>query len=472
MATTLSREQAAALLKHRCAVISFDGDINDVQIFSGSPAACVPILHFLFVKFSAALGELFINEGHNFEEGMSDEELISGIIRVWPLLSPHNPIGPITVAKVLQRGLWGTDRLLFTLQCIFVCYRKHKLLVAKANEEFMASSGFGWSSTTPRQQFGPCHQEPVGSDSQKERSQLAWMADAYREQMATLPELPSIKPPRDPALAAAEQQKWVDAVMRRDAEEDGPSASTELSGSLPVEGPQLRATAEDENAMLSDLDLSLHFSSSLPVEGPQPRDTEQDLPVEGPQPRDPEQDVKEMMCDLDLRVYVGSSTSSSEQLYQSARTSSTASITSSSLRLAGGGGSDPSPFHGADAIPGDDNPMLTTAAHDVVRHQLEAVNRGHLAPSESRRSSVGSLARGAFARHYQNLMSSLKFPKLKSERTSSQSDDSEDHDSFDDTLFEQSFISDDASRTRSRDDIRSAENTQHPAPWHRTASAE
>ena len=167
---TLSIEQAAALLKHRCEIICFDGVISDMQLFSGSPAACLPILRYLFINFSAALSEFFHDAGHIFVESMSDEELVTGIIRVWPWLSPYSPIGPITVTKMLQRGQWGRDRLIFTLQSISVCYHQHKALDSRADEDFMTSSGFNWSSTTPRQQFGPNHQELVGTESERERS--------------------------------------------------------------------------------------------------------------------------------------------------------------------------------------------------------------------------------------------------------------------------------------------------------------
>ena len=40
---TIGREQAAALLKHRCDLTSLDGEIDDSALQSGSPAACVAL---------------------------------------------------------------------------------------------------------------------------------------------------------------------------------------------------------------------------------------------------------------------------------------------------------------------------------------------------------------------------------------------------------------------------------------------
>ena len=540
----LTIEQAAALLKHRCKIIRFDGEISDVQLFSGSPAACLPILRFVFLHFSSALSKFFVDvAGHVFVESMDDEELVAGIIRVWPRLSPHSPIGPITVTKMLQRNMWGRDRLIFTLQSIFVCYHKHKALVSQADEEFMASSGFSWTSTTPRQQFGPSHQELVGTDSERERSQLAWMAEAYREQMATLPELPPGQPVRDPEIGAAEQQKWIDEMLRRQA--GGHAAGDEslsepidfgltidmlvegpmpyvqddfdmpiqgpmpyfdgvqdafdkpIEGpmpyfdgiqdafDMPVEGPMPYVDASDHDGaqhFIGPMPLvdSIHHNADLPLVGPMPyvdviQEHQQNAnvpcvaPIQGSAPAECETEgamsdvVRDLANDLGLSVVVSSSSSSNDQLYESARTSSTTSFTSSSLslRLAGGGGPvDPDRFHLEDAVLDSNNAMLTADARDVVAAQLERVGQGHVVTDAPSRMRRGSSARKVFARHYQSLMSSLKFPKLKSERTSDQSDDS-DRSSFDDAVFEVPFIADDATIRRSRADIRSAENLQH-----------
>ena len=115
--TTISREQAAALLRHRCELIAFEDDIDDAALRAGEPSACLPILRYVFVNFSEALDDFFRSEGHSFNEGMTDEQLVAGIIRVWALLSPHKALGKTSVGKVMKSGAWGTDRLCFTLQC-------------------------------------------------------------------------------------------------------------------------------------------------------------------------------------------------------------------------------------------------------------------------------------------------------------------------------------------------------------------
>jgi hypothetical protein len=209
--TTLSRDQAAALLRYRCEVIAFEDDIDDMALRAGAPAACVPILRYCFVNFSEALDDFFRAAGHTFDEGMTDEELVAEIIHVWSLLSPHKPIGAVSVAKVLRPDVWGTDRLLFTLQCVLLCSNKHRALVAQSEEEWL-QSGLSWTSTNPQQQFGPEHHPLVGTESERERSMVAWMAEAYREQMATVETSKTM-----PIDGAAEQQAWVDRLLQNEA---------------------------------------------------------------------------------------------------------------------------------------------------------------------------------------------------------------------------------------------------------------
>ena len=161
---TLSREQAAALLEHRCELIRFEGEIDAGALRAGAPAACLPILRYVFVGFSEALDDFFRNVGgHTFHEGMSDEQLVTGIMCVWDLISPHAPLGAATVDKVLHPEAWGADRLLFTLQCVLLCCRKHRALVAQSEEAWLAS-GLSWTSTSPQQQFGPDHRPLVGTE--------------------------------------------------------------------------------------------------------------------------------------------------------------------------------------------------------------------------------------------------------------------------------------------------------------------
>ena len=125
--------------------------------------------------------DAFIDSADYDGKEMTDEQLVRSIIKSWDLLSPDKPtLGGVTVVKLLQPGAWGTDRLLFTLQCVFVCMRKHKEVVAKHNAEWL-QSGMNWTNTTPQQQFD--EHAIVGTDSQRERSTYAWMAEAVRTDM-------------------------------------------------------------------------------------------------------------------------------------------------------------------------------------------------------------------------------------------------------------------------------------------------
>ena len=119
---TLTAAQAAGLLKHRCRLVSFEHDIDEGALLAGAPCACLPILRYMFVNFSAPLNSFLQDEaGHTFHENMSDAQLIAGIMCVWDVLAPNKPLGAITVAKVLQPRVHGIDRLHFTLECVGVC---------------------------------------------------------------------------------------------------------------------------------------------------------------------------------------------------------------------------------------------------------------------------------------------------------------------------------------------------------------
>ena len=117
MAWQLSREQAAGLLKYRCRLISCDIDIDDAALSAGEPAACIPIMRYVFTHFSQALDDFLKKTGHNFHRRMTDAQLVEAILHAWPVLSPHAPVALATAPKIVQKGAWGTDRLLFTLQC-------------------------------------------------------------------------------------------------------------------------------------------------------------------------------------------------------------------------------------------------------------------------------------------------------------------------------------------------------------------
>lgn len=181
MSWQLGAEQAAALLVHRCRLIAFEDDIDEIALRHGDPSACLPILRYLFTGFSEALSDMCDAAEHNFSADMSDAALLGGIIGVWPMLSPEQPsLGSVTVAKLLQPNAWGLDRLLFTLQCVFVCCRAHAEAVSQQDAALFA--GIEWTNTSPQQQFDD-HPNQNGTESQRLASAVAWMAEAYREQL-------------------------------------------------------------------------------------------------------------------------------------------------------------------------------------------------------------------------------------------------------------------------------------------------
>ncbi len=186
MAWHLGVEQAAALLVHRCRIIAYEDDIDEIALRAGGPQACLPILRYLFTGFSEALADVCEAAGCSFSIEMTDAALIDGIIRVWPTISPNEPsLGAVTVAKMLQPNEWGVSRLLFTLQCVLVCCRAHDAAVKRQDAEWLAS--VEWTNTSPQQQFED-RRVHVGSESQNMRSAVAWMAEAYREQLDSVGE--------------------------------------------------------------------------------------------------------------------------------------------------------------------------------------------------------------------------------------------------------------------------------------------
>jgi hypothetical protein len=265
MAWHLGVEQAAALLIHRCQIIAYDDDIDEIALRAGGPQACLPILRYLFTRFSEALAETCEAAGCLFSPEMTDAELIDGIIRVWPTISPDDPsLGDVTVAKILQPNAWGISRLLFTLQCVLVCCRAHDRAVARQDAEWL--DGIEWTNTSPQQQFDQ-HRADPGSESQQVRSAVAWMAEAYREQLESvgepfrtlappatqipaqfkgLPEVAKVykdlwpgpldEEPEESSIdaGAAEQAAWLERLRKRDAGESDRSASSSLRTLAPM----------------------------------------------------------------------------------------------------------------------------------------------------------------------------------------------------------------------------------------------
>ena len=251
-------ESAAALLKHRCSVIMYDGDVKEDVLCSRDPQGCVSNLRFLFTRFSEGLTEFLQERGHTFTGTMSDYSLVTGIIASWPLLTPQALAG-MTEAKVLSTTTkWIADRVLFTLQCIMVCVKKAAQLAAiyqaahrqngpsspkkyasallpttiqqpapPASPEILSmdcDSGLG-SSAWPRASQLPSPSQsdtlstpfnplagsrgsaqafviPGGSDASRMQSTMQWMLKMYREQL-------------EMADGALQQERWLEELNQQ-----------------------------------------------------------------------------------------------------------------------------------------------------------------------------------------------------------------------------------------------------------------
>lgn len=250
----LGADQAAALLAHRCRLIAYEDDIDEAALRAGELHACLAILRYLFTGFSEALTEFCRASGECFSVDMTDRQLIGGVLGLWHVLSPQQPdLGNLTVDKMLQSEAWGMDRLLFTLQCVFVCSKIHIDLISQRESAWL--HGVGWTNTSPQQQFDD--HPAVGTESQKLRVTVAWMAQAYREQLDSLDSTlqPVLEGSRGRTLdesqaasvdGAAEQEAWLARV--RGANEEGSvavsqnaSSSTSCFGSASTAGTALLA---------------------------------------------------------------------------------------------------------------------------------------------------------------------------------------------------------------------------------------
>lgn len=193
-------EQTVELLKHRCTLVHYDGPLDDDQLRAGCPKACLPIVRFLFVRFSELLAQHLEDHDHHFSDDMSDKELARGVINAWPLLSPKPQLGSLTAEKLVCPGRWGNDRILFVLQCLLVCSEKH-------HELNQSSAPFLQSCQIASLPFGQSDARclfPAGkSDLSETQSTMQWMVDVYREQLM------SVEPSVDGEL---EQAKWMAAV--------------------------------------------------------------------------------------------------------------------------------------------------------------------------------------------------------------------------------------------------------------------
>lgn len=259
MVWNIDMGQAVDLLRFRCRVIEFDDPIDDAELSVGSPRACVPILRFLFVRYSEVLSAYLARDGHRFNDGgpMSDLALVRAVLDAWPLVSPHQAIGAATAAKFLRAGSWGTDRLLFTLQAVLVCAKKHSELMRKEtglrddadDAGWFGDSSMSWSASAAAgaQSEAGGKSEAIRSEgtlameSESTRSTMAWMAEAYREQLDSVAcSSPQGSKGSTIGNGADEQAKWVAALRNAHRGvaaggpwETGPESDDGLLGSTP-----------------------------------------------------------------------------------------------------------------------------------------------------------------------------------------------------------------------------------------------
>lgn len=196
----ISLEQTVALLKHRCAIVHYDEPLHDDEIRTGSPKSCLPIVRFLFVRFSQVLAQHLEDNGHHFKDEMSDAELMHTVLQSWSLVSPHPQLGSLTVEKLLCHGSWNIDRLLFVMQCLLVCSEKHRALTQRKiphEESFFVASSLPFGQSDVKRPFSGPARELDGS------STMQWMADVYREQLNSL---------EQPVDGKQDQAKWVAAL--------------------------------------------------------------------------------------------------------------------------------------------------------------------------------------------------------------------------------------------------------------------
>ena len=198
----VSLEQTLVLLKHRCYSVRFDGALEDEQLRTGSVESLLPIIRYLFINFSEVLCDFLEDHGHIFEPGMDDKDLAARVIACWHLISPQPQLGGITVQKLLTRGRWGVDRLLFTMQCLLVCVNKHNELQARRNAEARSFQPLGISSSFA---VSAAHR-PFGSGDVREtlQSTTQWMVGVYREQLESLEQAAELD-------GQSEQARWVAA---------------------------------------------------------------------------------------------------------------------------------------------------------------------------------------------------------------------------------------------------------------------
>jgi len=198
----LSLDQTIELLKWRCKSIGYDEEVDEAGIRAGTPLSCLRILRFVFCNFSEALAEHLETNGVDFDEDMADSKMVEDIIRAWSFVSPQPLLGSVSAGKMLAAGTWAQDRLLFTLQCIFVCTEKHAELVKKNLNEL--NDDAWWKDDEKPASSLPRHSVDAG----EHKDMFSWMREVYVKQ------LDSVNKPDGGDAGAVQQAAWVEAMLR------------------------------------------------------------------------------------------------------------------------------------------------------------------------------------------------------------------------------------------------------------------
>ncbi len=172
----LSREQTLELVGWRAELIGYDDHLDLDALARDDPEPCFRLFRFLFTRFSEALTLHLESRGAAFDATLTDRQLVRAILQAWPLLTTQELSPTVTVDKFFEQR-WGFDRLLFTLQCIFVCTQKHHQLVSQVHGQVGTLEHVGTASASSA--LGPTR---AGAPAE-EAGFAEWMARVYEEQL-------------------------------------------------------------------------------------------------------------------------------------------------------------------------------------------------------------------------------------------------------------------------------------------------
>ena len=174
-------DQACLLLRHRCSLIAFDERLDMDALKNGSTIPCIKVLRYLFLRFSEALSIYLEEENCHFDGSMSDTLFLQSVIDSIHILSSRPGALNWAADKLLSPGL-GLERLLFTLQCIFLCAEKHRELIQEV--KYVDTCQESSQSMISFNQW-PDDRALDGSVGTSEDDKLQnWMAQVYRAQLS------------------------------------------------------------------------------------------------------------------------------------------------------------------------------------------------------------------------------------------------------------------------------------------------